>query len=203
MTTILGISGKIGTGKTTVANMLKLSGAADAVRSFGDELKREASERFNFPLEWCYTPEGKDTEILHHELPANGHMTVRKILQWWGDVRRRQDPDYWVKRLQEWMLANRPSVLVIGDVRFREEAAWIVRHSGKLFRLEPYPEWKPGNAARHLSETALDDWLVWEHVFRPEWGELDKVALTIERTVKPVKGEPLCMPEWDEVPDGK
>ena len=186
MTQIIGISGKIGTGKSTVARMLldELQ-AVDAWRDFGDELKREVSEKFGFPLKYCYTPEGKETVILHHELPACGQMTVRSILQWHGEVRRKQDPQHWVRELQEWMLANRPNKLVIGDVRYREEAAWIARHSGKLFRIEPYPEWRPGTGARHKSETDLDSWKAWRMVFYPRYGKLGEVAEKVAGSIKP------------------
>ena len=89
---IIGISGKIGTGKTTLANLLLDRLPGYKRWAFGGILKQEAAKRFNFPLKYCY--DKKDAPIFHHDLP-NNPMTVRQILQWWGtDVRRQPDPDY-------------------------------------------------------------------------------------------------------------
>ena len=82
----IGISGKMGTGKTTVARMLLAKFPQYQRKGFGDFLKEEVAERFNFPLECCY--ERKNEVVLHPDLP-NGAMSVRRILQWWGDKRRR------------------------------------------------------------------------------------------------------------------
>ena len=124
----------------------------------GDEIKKETAETFQFPLEYCYTEEGKETVIFHHRLPG-GALTVRKILQWWGtDVRRAEDPYYWVEKMRSWIMANRPDSLVVGDVRFWEEVEFVRHVGGWLFRILPFPGWSPGANALHRSETELDQW---------------------------------------------
>ena len=170
---IIGLSGKIGTGKTTVASMAVASGLADMRIAFGDVLKADAAKRFGFDVRLCY--EAKGLHVLHQDLPG-GCMTVRGLLQWWGtDVCRAQDRYHWVKRMDEALGAYQVGCVVIDDVRFPEEAEWIRSRWGWLFRLEPYPGWASGIYGTHESETALESWEDWDAVFRPEYGQLDRV----------------------------
>ncbi len=149
---IIGISGKIGTGKTTIANMLCNVTANTHRFSFGDILKKEVSETYGFPLEWCYSQEGKNyypqynggVGILPWPLD-NGHtlkkMNVREILQWYGtEYRRAQDNKYWEKEMrnviEEFKHAEdihfssceckfKEYIAVIDDVRFESEALLV------------------------------------------------------------------------------
>lgn len=178
---ILGISGKIGTGKSTLADCLVKKAIIDNNRhyvrtSFGNLLKCEVSEKFNIPLHLCFTQEGKKTLITHPELPG-GKMVLREILQWWGtDIRRAEDPDYWVKKMDGIIGKNSPSTLFfIDDVRFPNEAE-LTRVDNLLARLEPYPGWEPGPYANHESEVALDDYDKFSYIFSPAFNELSLIA---------------------------
>lgn len=175
---LIGISGKIGCGKSELAKeILARSGCIKV--SFGDAIKEEVAEHFGIPLEFCYSESGKNVHILHPEFP-NGGMTVRQVLQWWGtDVRRAEDPGYWVKRTRERIeeaIQVRSCSVVVDDVRFEDEAGLIRSLGGMLVRLEPYPGWQPGQWAGHKSETALDGWKDWDLVTAPEYGAIGVVA---------------------------
>ncbi len=171
---IIGLSGKIGTGKTTAAEIMLQRGLVGRVLAFGDPVKEEVAQRFGFNLDLCYG--AKDEIILHQDLPG-GAMSVRRILQWWGtDVRRAEDPLYWVKRMEAWLKGMDAKRVVLHDVRFREEALWIREVGGRLYRIRPHEEWKPGQEARHRSETDLDDWEDWDGAIQPPFGQLDLVA---------------------------
>ena len=193
---IVGISGKIGTGKTTLAEMieerLEADGITAACISFGSLLKEEASERFGFPLALCYSEEGKGTVIFHPDLPSQS-MTVREILQWWGtDVRRAEDPDYWVKAMEITVPQLDAEVKLIDDVRFPNEADWVQHvRKGGLVRLFPYRGWVPGPYACHDSETALDRYS-FPLELSPDYNKLAHEAENLATNIKSLIIEMRC-----------
>jgi len=50
----------------------------------------------------------------------------RLLLQWWGtEYRRAQDANYWVKRLDETLKAEKPRIALVTDLRFPNEVSWV------------------------------------------------------------------------------
>lgn len=176
---ILGLSGKIGTGKSTlmdyvVKRALKNNNAFLRI-SFGDLLKEEVSKKFDIPLLLCYSQEGKKTTLSRPDFPRK-NMSIREVLQWWGtDVRRKENPDYWVEEMEKVTNKSSAPVILIDDVRFLNEAEFTLL-DGQLDRINPYPGWKPGPYANHVSETELDDFPNFTHTFYPEYGKLSLFA---------------------------
>ncbi|MFA7188674.1 MAG: hypothetical protein WC117_01150 [Sphaerochaetaceae bacterium] len=188
---VIGISGKIGTGKTCLARRIyqRLGPLSCALVSFGALLKADAAEEFGFPVELCYSRSGKAMIIEHHALPRRG-MSVREVLQWYGtDYMRKQDPGHWVKGMRRCLdacgcLYNHPVNVVIDDLRFPDEAEMIKSMSGLLVRLDPWPGWEPGPDAGHESETALDDYAGFD--LRPE-RRLDDLDMIADHVVQCVR----------------
>lgn len=180
---IIGISGKIGSGKSTLAKMLVEALGPGWVRmSLGDEVKKEAAEMFGFDVALAYSPEGKNSVLVGIDTFIGGinpSLTVREILQYWGtDVRRAEDPNYWVKKLAAAIPAGKS--VVIDDIRFHTEAEFVLGLGGKLFRLDLYPEYQPpAVGSEHTSETELDDYPGFHGTFAPRFGELRSVAYEI------------------------
>jgi hypothetical protein len=90
----------------------------------------------------------------------------RTLLQWWGtDYRRAQDPNYWVKRLQETLDRDNPEIALITDVRFRNEADTIHKMGGFLVKVTRTT--KPDvKVPAHPSEQDLDGYKGWDFTIK-------------------------------------
>jgi len=190
---VIGLSGKIGSGKTTLAQHLQNLMARDhafgegvpVLRAFGDPLKQECSEYFGFPLEWCYTTEGKALVI---GVPGSSETTtVREAMQWYGtDYRRAEDRDYWIKAFDRYVAQDlrMGNNIIVHDCRFENEAGWVLDRHGIMLRLEPFEGWKPGPFADHASETSLDEYPHFTQRHRPGYGRLHATARMVFRLLQ-------------------
>ena len=166
---VVGISGKMGTGKTTLAKFM-LSEFPEFTRvAFADILKKEVSEQYGIPLIWCYDQKSKENLI--------GTVKLREILQFHGSVRRGIDPDYWIKAFDKEYSRVAIKGIIIDDVRFPNEAEYVKASGGYLIRLDPYEEYTAYND--HESETALDEWDGFNTRWRPPFGGLMDAALAL------------------------
>ena len=181
---IIGISGKIGVGKTTVAQHIIALFQGWQITSFAELLKQEAARQYHFDLLLAYSKKGKETPI---KLPDGTVKTVRELLQWYGtEVVRARDRDYWVRAMEQHLAIARHKIdgLVIDDVRFPNEANLVRLKKGLLVRIEPYPGYAP--LSDHASETALDVYKGFALTLRPEFGEdhLRRAAEKIASTAR-------------------
>lgn len=185
---LIALCGAAGAGKDTVADMLPARKLA-----FADALYREVAQAFGESEEWLKRREFKETlqwelrvDACQHEafcgyLRWSGNIyqgssddgqhprSPRQILQWWGDYRRAQDPDYFVK------LMRPEGDTVITDVRFPNEAALIRQLGGQLWQIRR-PGYEAGGTG-HASDTDGSE-------FRPEvvlenFGSLDDLRRTV------------------------
>lgn len=181
---IIGVSGKMGCGKTTFCNHLKKCIKNNCeIFSFGDLVKKEASEIFDVDIDIFYNDKNRmlhvspliivDDETI--DVPNDGFLSARQLLQWWGtDIRRSQDDQYWHKLAEEkFKIFRKEGVkyLLIDDVRFPNELKLIERLHGRTVRLEPYTGYKYTEHSKHVSETSLDDDF-FSCKYKPEYGYL-------------------------------
>lgn len=181
---IVGLSGKMGCGKSTVASHLLNMIPGAACFAFAGPLKIEAAATYGFPVELAYTEAGKNSTVM---LPDDKNpmgtdtATVRQILQKHGMLRRTQTPGYWDDKMREsleTLRGNGVPCVVVDDVRFVSEVALLRQAGAAIYRIEPYPGWEPSANALHESETALDDFCGWDMTFSPVKGlhHLEAVA---------------------------
>lgn len=159
---IIGLAGKAGSGKSAAADYLVRR--YGFIRfSFSDTLYREVAAAFGVGEEILRDRTTKEvaTQLLALEncaddgfadllpqLYPSGRMyplSPREVLQLWGtQYRRAQDPDYWIKRAEEWLEAVlmaapypelRPQLFVSDSVRFENERDWIKDPDGNVWHL--------------------------------------------------------------------
>lgn len=156
---IIGISGKAGSGKDTLAKFLQeILPHIDNIPCyeivhFADPLKEAVETACMLDTWYTRTQEGKKTELEWLD-----KMTVREVLQKFGTaIREGVHPDFWVRALME---GTNDWDIIIPDVRFPNEAEEIRKRGGILIRIER----KGSGAGDHISETALDDYDKWNMV---------------------------------------
>ncbi len=194
-----GVSGKMGAGKSTASLMIlsrlnSITGQPWKVVSFAGPLKRLVCTTFKMPLGLAYTSTGKSVPlalavatIKYNDLPypiavqslerinsvlrkeSRTCRTLGCLLQTVGQLFRDADPDYWIRAMD---LSTTPwECLVVEDVRYQNEAEWVVRRSGLLCRIEGSPSTSDicGRDTKHCSETELDGRVDWHiKVFKSE-----------------------------------
>lgn len=194
---IIGLSGKMGVGKTTLSRLLEKEfvhmGYSVLHTSFGNTLKLAISWAYRLPLYILYDREQKetpipisffsdicDTKFILSKWKKRGEVTPREIMQWYAtEFVRKESPNFWVEQTAEdiirWEVKQKGEyITIIDDVRFPNELKYV-RANGLCFRLLPYPGWKSGKNAKHVSETALDAKKWGERfVLEAEYGRLEE-----------------------------
>lgn len=162
---LVALCGLHGAGKDTVADALPARKIA-----FADVLYREVAEAFDFMVPDLKCRETKEVALRSLRLTRcwydgflefNGSedweapRSPRHILQAWGDYRRSQDPDYFVKRTNaeiiewNWAECGRGS-LVISDCRYPNEAAMVRNLGGQIWQV--VRPWHQPPMSGHSSE---------------------------------------------------
>lgn len=183
MKNIIGIHGRIGSGKSTLTNMLvqllNEDGVLSEERYFAAPLKQIAEILFGIG---GYTQEEKNVY-----LPEWG-MTVGEALQKIGTevMRNNFDENVWVKAAMKQLHSD--YVYIFSDVRFPNEADAIKERGGILIKLKGDPAKVRKNTSRdvkHASETALDNYEGWDLVFDNSGTilKLKEFALKIEQLI--------------------
>ncbi len=152
---LIGLTGYAGAGKDLVAALLSMRGYtrmafADAVREeavtlIGQEAPAELDEDLRKMLS-----SGALSRLDFYSKPTL--PSVRRILQQYGsEYRRAQDPRYWVNIVEE-KVKTTTSPIVISDVRFPNESAWVRMAGGVTWRVL-----RPGlKSDGHVSESVLE-----------------------------------------------
>lgn len=150
---LVGISGRKGAGKDTVAKYLS-DKHPNAIRvAFADELKILAMRYFG--LSWSDVNGTQEQKAAQCPSCKPG-VSVRNVLQTIGQSWRDLSPDIWVRNMARTVEAIRSvsaddTLIIIPDVRYPDEVRAIQQWGGLVIRLNriPFPD-------SHESETALD-----------------------------------------------
>ena len=143
MKQLIGLTGKKGSGKDTACEML-----AEIVKplclqriGFADEVYNDLANMLGRPAWWI--KENKES----FRLMLQGYAT---------DYRRKmQGDDYWIDRWEEKFINSSADIVVVPDVRFINEAAYIQKMGGVVWRIN-----RPAVLSQidlHISENELDE----------------------------------------------
>lgn len=173
---LIGISGKKGAGKDTLARLLCEHLPRQAVghspiqvvrRSLADQLKDEVFEVFRHT--------GVPVERADFDHPEK-KLPHRQLLQVWGTEVRRNlcGSDYWLRALERYLeeqaryvhTKGGALVCIVPDIRFPNEADLCTGNScrlggyrpGLLIRVEDFGRVPTDTHSTHSSETSLDDY---------------------------------------------
>ena len=152
---LVGISGRRGSGKDTVARLLQhlQSERNWQVHSFGDSIKSVCAALAGEDVAPYYSQKGKA-----QLLPAF-QRTRGEMLQQVGQALREWEPLVWVDAFFARLPAD--AFVLVPDVRFPNEADLIRARGGLILRVEGDPLRQRGDGTRdddHPSETAMDNY---------------------------------------------
>lgn len=171
-TVIIGISGKMGSGKDFIASKIKRHLTSKSIQSiqlaFADALKMEAIHNHGLDFKQAFPGAGQERS-----------SDTRQLLQNIGRQARDKDPLYWTKIMDSTIRLHESrgvKAFVISDVRFENEAKWIKANRGIIIRVNAPDRTRKRalvEAKNNLeladkiqadsSETALDDWK-WDYI---------------------------------------
>jgi hypothetical protein len=159
---IIGISGKRGTGKTALANLLEAKYGWIQL-PFAALLKKKCRDEFGLT---CDHTDGELKEVVLPEYKKTPREIMISMGQWYRSI----DKLFWVKKTFE--AINFRNVgwqkFVISDVRFVNEADYLQMNNAFLVRLERHQNLniykEPSN---DISETDLDYYPDFDYIIPP------------------------------------
>ena len=194
MNYIIGISGKAGHGKDSLANFLRdlfHQNNSPLIRNicFADKLKEVTANILDVEYYYVDDQAGKTEEIEHM-----GGITGREADQIVGtDVARKINPNVWVyhydQAIRDLLSVKRKCDLVIltPDVRFENEYEYI-KNVDCYMNIKPVlirvfrPGFNIGSGVNHLSERSLDHIDDWDYKLEAE--NLPMLKMQAERIYK-------------------
>lgn len=176
---IIGLTGRAGAGKDTVATMLSACLCARSLTTqqmaFADPLR--------YMLLACGVPEQYMLERELKEQPVPGfNVSYRRMAQTLGDWGREQNgPQFWVQRMADRLARMHeaanvralPDVLIVTDVRYQNEATMLTRLGGRVVRVERH-------AALAVREHSSERQHVSSHHLLLNNGTLDELRTAVD-----------------------
>lgn len=155
---IVGLCGRAGAGKDTVAGVL-VDRFGFSSYSLAAEVKSCLIDLDPFipidnrPVRLSELLLDSSLEVLKRSYPE-----VRRLLQVLGtEVVRARVESFWVDRIEDRLLVERPKRVVITDVRFKNEVEWVRYLGGMVFCVERDGVHDQHAGVKHSSELGFDN----------------------------------------------
>jgi hypothetical protein len=187
---IIGISGKARSGKDTFAEMLaealnKVKYPPYVMMAFANELKLKCQEAFDLTWEQLW---GDDKEVPDERYPkplgagGKGFWTAREIMQNFGAFYRTIDNEFWIKNLFRVAEDKEYTNVIVTDVRYINEADYIIDQGGAVIRVERDNKDDVHNM-QHPSEVELDNYKRFDFTISNN-GTLDQLRASASDTIR-------------------
>jgi len=169
---LIGIAGAAGSGKDTLADYICARHGADRI-ALADPIKAILNSIFGFTkTSW------DDRKWKESAVPMIGH-SPRVLAQSLGtDWGRALCEDIWVSKMIGRWRENECPLTVVPDVRFDNEAVFILRSGGMIIRVDR-PDAAP--VAQHASEAGVQDQLV--HLTINNDGSIEDLHEAFDRAI--------------------
>lgn len=125
---LIGISGKAGSGKDTVAQWLIIKRGYKSF-AFADNLKMMAAKGLNIPIKYFYDRTLKESIIPH--LGVSPRVIIQTLGTEWG--RNTINNNIWIDLLHKDIEVYNDRDIVITDVRFQNEIDYVEKNNGKVY----------------------------------------------------------------------
>ena len=168
---LIGIAGRAGAGKTTIAKHLKEKHGYTRW-SFADPLKEMLINSGMITYDEAYTEKTPQSRWLMQKIGT--------------DIFRKQvHPLYWVNKMRDsiedtWEKVSIP--IVLDDIRFPEEAEMVRSLGGKLIMVKRTDHLDP-TAGEHESECKVDT-IECDYIFSARSGEVDLLLWNMDELIK-------------------
>lgn len=175
---IIGVTGGIGSGKSTVAHTLKTDHGFKMIE-FSDKLKRICADLFGYAYgvdaaHFWGTQADKNAPLLGMHGPDGAALTGRRILEHVGtEGFRAICPDVWTRYVFT-QIDREGGDWVIPGLRFPNEAEDVWARGGEVWRVECVGGPNEGAATGHESDEAWRS-IGPDYVLRAEFGNLAKL----------------------------
>lgn len=149
--------------------------------AFADALKEEVNQFDQFELCLRHGLEYDFKPFMEDPLCNTKHGKQARLLQFWGAYRRSTDPFYWIKKMRDKIDETRPTVVLIPDMRYKNEFYYVKAMGGFVVKVTRQGFVDLTRDPKHISEVDLDgmqfDYEI--HVGEGEVEQLKKDALTV------------------------
>lgn len=181
---VIGLTGKARAGKDTVAEILNSHFALESY-SFADPLKVASKHLFGLTHREAFGLGGYDRE----EVDPFWGMSVREMQQKLGTECMREvfGKDFWVKSLERLLESEGEKEYVITDVRFQNEADFVLSQGGSIIKIERSGAGIGAEASSHPSEAGISASCILTTISND--GSLDDLEEAVVETVKVLFGE--------------
>lgn len=141
---IFGISGYATVGKDTFADAMRSILARRQIKVYRESFAKQLKLQMNGFLATSlkinsFTDNEEEKEL------------IRPLLVAYGEAQRKRNPNYWVETLDFLLLKN--GLSIVSDVRYENEADWIISKGGKILHLNRIDE--NGNYIQPANEEEL------------------------------------------------